>query len=174
MGKKASVSSTTLSHLIGQSSLPRVRAMFQQILLVVDSNSLDRTIQTALLFSKSHGSKLFLLCLENGKDAPLLLFSELNRTKEWSTQTFRNATGATTLVRPETKLKIVGMEHSILNQLQGNFEQVTEFVPESRSLESTIANVAQLCKADLTIVNLAQPIDDSNLIHTLNGSVLFL
>ncbi|BAU13746.1 hypothetical protein LEP3755_42870 [Leptolyngbya sp. NIES-3755] len=146
--------------------------MFQQILLVVESESLDRTIQTASLFSKSYGSKLFLLCLETGKDAPLLLFSELNRTKEWSDSRFRNATGATTLVRPETKLKIVGMEHSILNPLQGNFEQLTEVIPESGSLESTIRNVAQLCKADLAIVDL--PHDYSNLIHTLNCSVLFL
>ncbi|MGG6268825.1 hypothetical protein ACQ4M3_32570 [Leptolyngbya sp. AN03gr2] len=148
--------------------------MFQQILLVVDSDSLDRTIQAASPFSKSYGSKLFLLCLETGKDAPLLLFSELNRTKEWSTLSFRNATGTTTLVRPEPKLKIIGMEHSILNRLQGNFKQVAEFASESRSLDSTITNVAQLCKADLAIVNLAQAIDYSDLIHTLNCSVLFL
>ncbi|MBE9010840.1 hypothetical protein IQ250_11545 [Pseudanabaenaceae cyanobacterium LEGE 13415] len=146
--------------------------MFQQILLIVDSHSLDRTIQTASLFSKSYGSKLSLLSLESGKDAPLLLFSELNRPKEWSVPTFQNAVGGTTLVRPATKLKIVGMEHSILNQLQGNFGQITELFPVSRSLESTIANVVHLCKADCAIVGL--PLDYSELIQVLDCPVLIL
>lgn len=148
--------------------------MFQQILLIVDADSLDRTIQTAMRFSQSYGSKLSLLCLATGEDAPLLLFSELNRPKEWSKPTFQNVAGGTTLVRPTTKLKVIGMEHSILNQWQGNFGQVAELFTQSRGLESTIANVAHLCKADLAIVNLAQSIDYSDLIHTLNCPVLVL
>jgi len=160
--------------------------MFQQVLVVLDRHAADQTIPAAALFSRFYNSKLSLLhvetVVETVEDTPLLLFSELARSKEWPSvdPTLRNtATVATpTLIRPASKLKVVGTEPSVLNQLQGNFDQVTQIFPQTRSLETAIADVAQLCKANLIIVGLSQPqtvtVAYAALIRVVNCPVLIL
>lgn len=154
--------------------------MFQQVLVVLDRHAADRTIPTVALFSQLYNSKLSLLHVETVEDTPLLLFSEFARSKEWSNvdPPLRNTAAAATptLVRPTSKLKVVGTEPSVLNQLQGNFGQVTQIFPQTRSLETAIADIAQLCKANLVIVGLSQSqtVAYADLIRATNCPVLIL
>ena len=136
--------------------------MFQQVLVVLDREASQQAVQIALMFTQATVSELFLLQIEPVKDAlPLLLLSKFNRQKEWSQvepmlcNSLVDGEPVTTLIRPKSKLKVQGIDSAVLNQLEGNFGQVTPFVSHTRSLEAAIADVARLCKADLILVGLS-------------------
>lgn len=157
--------------------------MFQQVLIVVDRDTAAQTIQSARLFSQFHSSKFLLLHLETLENTPLL-FSELDpqnldRQKEWSKldPAIRNvsASPTSTLIcstaKLKSKLKVVGTEPSVFNLLHQNSEAAPA---QPQSLETAIADIALLCKADLVFVSLSQPhrIVYANLIRVTKSPVL--
>lgn len=153
--------------------------MFQHVLVVLDRHSPAIAVQTMLTAAQSIGEKLSRLQIELLHDRlPLLLLSELDRQKEWSSITaFCNSaahqSAATpTLIRPKSKLKVVGTASTVLNSLQDSSEPI----PQTRRLEIAIASIAQLCKADLIILGLSQfqSIEYSRLIQMADCAVLTL